>query len=157
MKTFRPAGVRAFSLIEVVLALGICAFALVALFGLLGAGLQTNRDSEDQIQAANLMSMLVSTRMTAPTAAIANFAIPSSAMTNAYGNAYSGGTNFIGFDGKLTNSAYAAYQITCRAGTNGMTGSGMAQVYLMLSWPPQVNTTNALAKHYELLTYIPLR
>lgn len=150
-------GAPAFTLVEVVVALGICTFALVAMVGMLDTGLQSGRDSEDQIQATNLASLLISTRMAAPTNTIANFAIPASAMTNGYGNAYSTGTNYVGFDGRLTNSVNAAYQITCEAGTNAMTGSGVSQVYLMLSWPAELNVTNSAAKRYELLTYIPIR
>jgi type II secretory pathway pseudopilin PulG len=149
--------IRAFTLVEVVLALGISVFALVALVGVLGTGLQSGKDSEDQIQATNLASLIISTRTAAPTNTIANFAIPASAMTNGYANAYASGVNYIGFDGRLTNSAYAAYQITCQAGTNAITGSGICQIYLMLSWPAQMNSANAAAKRYELLTYIPIR
>ncbi|HSI84089.1 MAG: hypothetical protein ACAI35_16045 [Candidatus Methylacidiphilales bacterium] len=148
---------RAFSLVEVVLALGIFAFVLVALAGLLGIGLQTSRDSEDQIQAANLASLLISTRTASPTHSITNFAIPAAAMTNLYGDVYLGAASYVGFDGKLTNAPNAAYQITCRAGTNTATGSRMTQVYLMLSWPAQLNPADGNAKRYELLTYIPLR
>src|ERR1700744_5329447 len=109
-------GVKAFSLVEVVLALSICAFVLITMLGLLGTGLQSSKDSEDQIQAANLASLLVSTCMACPTNTPANFAIPTTALTNVYGNAYPGGTNYIGVDGYLTNAANAAYVITCQAG-----------------------------------------
>lgn len=153
----QSSSLHAFSLVEVVLALGICSFALVALIGLLGTGLQSGKDSEDQIQATNLASLIISTRAAAPTNNIANFAIPLSALSGSYGDAYPGGTNYIGSNGKLSAATNAAYRITCRAGTNAITGSGISQVYLKLSWPAQMNATNAAAKSYEILTYISIR
>jgi type II secretory pathway pseudopilin PulG len=156
-------GTIAFSLVEVVLALGICTFVLIAVLGLFATGLQSNRESEQEIQAANLASMLITLRTASPTNDIpklANFAIPTSAMTNLYTNAYNGGsslTNYIGLDGQLTNAANAAYAISCRAGTSFQTGSGLSQIYLMLSWPPQMNPTSASAGRYEIMAYVPIR
>ncbi|SDU05417.1 Verru_Chthon cassette protein B [Verrucomicrobium sp. GAS474] len=158
MKThsFHRIGTRAFSLIEVAFSLGICSFALIAMFGLFGTGLQSSRDSEDQIQAANLASLIVSTRMASPTGTIANFVLPANAISRPYGDLYTEGT-YIGVDGKLTSLANAAYQVTCRTGTNAATGSSLSQIYLMLSWPPQAALTSAMVKHYELLVYVPIR
>jgi Tfp pilus assembly protein PilV len=157
MKSFlqRRHDLRAFSLVEVVVALGICTFVLVALMGLLSTGLQSGRDSEDQIQATNLAALLITTRTAATTNNIANFAIPASAMTNAYGQIYPGGNTYISSNGMLTNVAGAAYQISCLAGTNLITGSGICQIYLRLSWPVHMSATNNVVKSYELLTYIP--
>ena len=45
---------KAFSLIEVVMALGICSFCLVALIGLLSQGLTTNRDTVSETEAAGI-------------------------------------------------------------------------------------------------------
>lgn len=150
----------AFSLVEVVVALGICSFALVAIMGLFTTGLQSGKDSETQIHAANLISLLVSTRGALPTNAIANFAIPERAMTHGYTNAYDNGgrlTNYLASDGSIANSAAnALYQISCKAGTNLMTGPKVAQVYIKLTWPPHMNPTNAAAGSYEVLTYIAL-
>ncbi len=160
----RKKAVEAFSLVEVVLALGICTFVLVAILGLFANGVLSTRESEEQIHAANLASMLVSLRATSPTndiTSLPSFAIPTSAMTNLFGQSvYANGTstNYIGVDGQTTSSATnAAYLITCRAGTNFVTGTTVAQVYLMLSWPPQISPTNASAGRYELITQIPLR
>jgi Tfp pilus assembly protein PilV len=44
-------GVQAFSLVEVVLALGIVSFGLLAIFGMFAASLQTNRDIISQQEA----------------------------------------------------------------------------------------------------------
>jgi type II secretory pathway pseudopilin PulG len=46
----------AFSLVEVTLALGIAAFCLIAVFGLLPIGVQTNRNATSQTAATNIMA-----------------------------------------------------------------------------------------------------
>jgi type II secretory pathway pseudopilin PulG len=153
-----------FTLVEVVLAVGVCSFVLVAILGLFTIGLQSNHDSEQQIQAANLASMLISVRTASPLNDIPNlpnFAIPTSAMSGPYQNAYDGGatlTKYVGLDGQIAATPTdAAYAISCRAGTNLVTGSAVAQVYLMLTWPPQADPKGANAGHYEVIADIPLR
>jgi type II secretory pathway pseudopilin PulG len=154
-------GMEAFSLVEVVLALGICVFAFVALLGLYTTGLRVNRESEAQIQAADFASMLIAARRAAPLLTNSTAAIPAYAMTNIFTNAYPSYnirtqlTNYIGEDGQLTNAANALYLISCQAGTNMLTGSSVAQVYLKLSWPPQANPANPSTEFYEVTTYIP--
>jgi uncharacterized protein (TIGR02598 family) len=48
-----------FSLVEVTLALGVAAFCLVAIFGLLPLGVQTSQSSISQTAAASLLSSVV--------------------------------------------------------------------------------------------------
>src|ERR1700674_3846005 len=48
-----------FSLVEVTLALGVAAFCLIALFGLLPLGVQTNQSSISQTAAASVLSSVV--------------------------------------------------------------------------------------------------
>ena len=50
----------AFSLVEVTLALGIAAFCLIAVFGLVPVGVQTNRNATSQTTATNILSSVVS-------------------------------------------------------------------------------------------------
>ena len=50
----------AFSLVEVTLALGIAAFCLIAVFGLMPVGVQTNRNATSQTAATNILSSVVS-------------------------------------------------------------------------------------------------
>jgi uncharacterized protein (TIGR02598 family) len=49
----------AFSLVEVTLALGIAAFCLIAVFGLMPVGVQTNRNATSQTAATNIMAAVV--------------------------------------------------------------------------------------------------
>ncbi len=46
-----PAG---FSLVELTLALGVAAFCLIAVFGLMPVGVQTNRNATSQTRATNI-------------------------------------------------------------------------------------------------------
>jgi len=145
----------AFSLVEVVLALGICAFVLVAMIGLFQVGLTSARESEARLQAANMASLLIAQRSSSLTNS--SFAIPAASLTKAYGNAFASSNVFIGEDGLITTSASnALYRITCLAGTNSSTGPYASQIYLSLSWPPQAARNNAQGS-YETLTYLPLR
>ena len=49
----------AFSLVELTLALGIAAFCLIALFGLVPVGVQTNRNATSETSATNIMAAVV--------------------------------------------------------------------------------------------------
>jgi uncharacterized protein (TIGR02598 family) len=49
----------AFSLIEVTLALGVAAFCLIAVFGLMPVGVQTNRNATSQTAATNIVAAVV--------------------------------------------------------------------------------------------------
>ena len=49
----------AFSLVEVTLALGIAAFCLIAVFGLLPVGVQTNRNAISQTAATSIISSVL--------------------------------------------------------------------------------------------------
>jgi len=144
---------RAFTLIEVVISLAIMSFALVAVVGLLSVGLKTNKTSSDQLQAANIASLLISTIRAMPTNPPPAFALTNlnrSVMTN---------TVQIGPDGTTTNvsadnNAYNLYYVV---GTNAITGAKLANVYLMLWWPlSAAKPTNDPSSYYEVTARVPL-
>jgi uncharacterized protein (TIGR02598 family) len=56
----RNRSISGFSLVEVTLALGIAAFCLIAVFGLMPVGVQTNRNATSQTAATNILSSVVS-------------------------------------------------------------------------------------------------
>src|SRR5438477_12515416 len=56
---FRLRRVNAFSLVELTLALGVAAFCLLAVFGLMPIGVQTNRNATSQTAATNIMAAVV--------------------------------------------------------------------------------------------------
>lgn len=70
-----PAG---FSLVEVTLALGICGFCLIAVFGLMPVGVQTNRNAISQTAAASIMAAVISDLRATPKASSTStqFCIP---------------------------------------------------------------------------------
>jgi len=144
----------AFSLIEVVLALGIISFALIAIFGLLSVGLKNNKESSDQIQAANLTSLLIASRRGMPTNALPRFALPplNLAATNTVTVEINGQTNATaGLPG--ADSYKLMYQIA-----PSTVSLKMANIYLLLWWPATLSSppTNNPGNYYELSTQIPL-
>src|SRR5438874_6748048 len=56
---FRLRRVHAFSLVELTLALGVAAFCLLAVFGLMPLGVQTNRNATSQTAATNIVAAVV--------------------------------------------------------------------------------------------------
>ena len=56
------------SLVEVTLALGIAAFCLIALFGIMPVGIQTNRSATSQTAATNIIAAVVAELRATPTA-----------------------------------------------------------------------------------------
>jgi uncharacterized protein (TIGR02598 family) len=58
----------AFSLVEVTLALGIAAFCLIAIFGLMPVGVQTNRNATSQTAATNITAAVVADLRATPKA-----------------------------------------------------------------------------------------
>ena len=59
--------VAAFSLVEVTLALGVAAFCLLAVFGLMPIGVQANRNASSQTAATNIIAGVVADIRTAAT------------------------------------------------------------------------------------------
>src|SRR5438477_10130036 len=58
----------AFSLVEVTLALGVAAFCLIAVFGLVPIGIQTNRNATSQTAATNIIAAVVADLRATPNA-----------------------------------------------------------------------------------------
>jgi len=57
----------AFSLVEVTLALGVAAFCLIAVFGLLPVGVQTNRNATSQTAGTNIIAAVAADLRATPT------------------------------------------------------------------------------------------
>ena len=145
----------AFTLVEVVVALGIFSFAIISIVGLFVVGINTNKESSDQIQAANLASLLISTRRALPTNAIANFALPPLNVPYSATGTYETNNAGVAVDG--TTNGSAAYNLYYQAGTNSVTGTHLAKVYVLLWWPiaAPVPTGNPGGR-YELSTMVAL-
>lgn len=139
---------RAFSLVEVVIALAICVFVLIALLGLLNEGLSVGQESREQLQAANLATLLLSQRCNAPTNYMANIVLPS--LTNLF--PATPATCYINSSGQSTNAAQATFQLGYQVGTN-TASPGIGFIYLRFTWPPQAAPANAIGQ-YEVTRQI---
>src|SRR5215831_11590791 len=75
-----------FSLIEVTLALGVAAFCLIAVFGLLPVGVQTNRNAASQTAGTNIIAAVVADLRATPTTidTSTQFGIPFGTNTTLY-------------------------------------------------------------------------
>jgi type II secretory pathway pseudopilin PulG len=160
---------RAFSLVEVVLALGIFIFAGFALVGLLGVGLQNGSDSKQALQAATIAEAICSTRQAAPTAdftvggsAQPNFPLPILSAPSVSNNISPLKPVYLTWDGAQTTLASGTarfgllYNIDVPANYVKSVSPGAAPVYLYVYWPAQAVPTAAGTSHFELTTTFAL-
>ncbi len=130
---------RGFSLVEVTLALGIAAFCLVAVFGLLSVGLNTSNTSVEQTIATNFLSSVASDLRTAPnppptkgqatTTTVYKIAIPATSST-----AGAAQTQYLDANGQPTTSLLnASYDLTVQVQPGA--GRNAAIAHVTLSWP----------------------
>lgn len=144
---------RAFSLIEVTLALGILSFGLVVLLGVFSTGLSAGVKSKAEVSASHLASSLLATRRATPTQAITGFPIPPlSTAPDGYQTCWVNeqGTLLAGPQNAFYKLVYAVRQLP----------GGTAQIYLNLSHPALLSAnpldTSRATMTYEALTYVRL-
>lgn len=135
----------AFSLVEIVLAIGIVAFALMAVVGLLPVGLRLAGDSEDETRAANILNAVVADRRATP------LGLPSQifkveALTNA---SVLPTTNYFGItdDGKYCaqDMQNARYRVSYALIPPANGGKNSYLSWLRVSWPAlNTNSPEAL-------------
>ena len=153
MKRFPNArSTAAFSLVEVVLALGVTIFCLIALFGLLSVGLRSNQATIEQAGASTILSATVSdlyaTPVTYPSGGATNslqfnIKIPANPVTAAtpVTTLY-----FVGNGSLATNltAANASYRLTVTPIVPTSGGTRTATFLdLTVSWPAAVTVANA--------------
>ena len=121
-----------FSLVEVTLALGIAAFCLIAVFGLMPIGVQTNRNATSQTAATNIMAAVVSDLRATLTNTSSQFGITFGTNKTLY------------FDGTgqftTSLSTNARYQLNLTWPSSGRNGLSYAD--LKVTWPPTVVITS---------------
>jgi len=117
-------GNAAFSLVELVLALGVAAFCLFAVFGLMPVGMQTNRNASSQTAATNIIAGIVADLRATPAAATSSpqFAVTFGTDKTLYFDASGQASTSLGTDSRYRlnitwNSAptglhYAALKVT---------------------------------------------
>ena len=105
----RCRSIAGFSLVEVTLALGIASFCLIAVFGLVPVGVQTNRNATSQTTATNILSSVVSDIRASP---------KGSSATAKYGiRRAKGSLTTVCFDGQgQPDGAGQIGNVNCRAG-----------------------------------------
>jgi uncharacterized protein (TIGR02598 family) len=133
----------AFSLVEVTLALGIAAFCLIAVFGLVPVGVQTNRNATSQTAVTNILSSVVSDIRDSP---------PGQGPSKQYViSRTKGSTTAVCFDGQGVSTTFygtnavcpanSRYRLTVQIAKNpDLTTPGYPNyAYLKLTWPAAVN------------------
>jgi Tfp pilus assembly protein PilV len=140
--------VRAFSLVEVVIALGIVTFALIGLAGLMTVAAQAENTSSQTVAAANVASALIAERRAMPTKVVSGFALTN---VNIAASNVSGTPLYLTSNGNLTTQPNAAYGMIYQ-----VVPSNSAAVDLMLFWPAQASTPQTAAGRYEVATEIAL-
>ena len=142
--------VRGFSLVEVVMALGIVTFVLVAILGLLPVGLRQAGDAQEEIRAVTLLSGIAADRITSP--ATNNSLIYQIAALTPGGGTTSN-SFFVKETGEsTTNAAEARYRVSATLYPPAANSLNPFYLALRLSWPAgATNATGAV----ENLTTIP--
>lgn len=118
-----------FSLVEVVMALGIFAFVVVALVGLFSVGLNTGRESSEELEAAHLTESMFAARRSAPIATtVEGCLLPP---LNIAADTISSPVSIPGATGAEGLRYSFSYRISPPDTTRKVT-----RVYVRLSWPP---------------------
>jgi uncharacterized protein (TIGR02598 family) len=142
-----------FSLIEVTLALGVAAFCLIAVFGLIPVGVQTNRNATSQTAATNIMTAVVTdlrsaskTKLSSPQFGIT---IPSDHTSGAASNCQPCAscwnvqtqTKYFDGSGNVVASAVALYRVTLTLVQNptATTTTGALFYDVRTTWPAQAD------------------
>lgn len=142
----------AFSLVEVVLAVGIFAFVAVALIGLFSFGLKLNRESVDEMEATALAQAMLNARKAAPTNSLPNCALP---RLDQAAEIPPSSPVYISADGSTHPSAINSrfgmvYRIAPQPSP-----SGISSVYLCLFWPSAAGANKAQGR-CEIISTVAL-
>ena len=133
----------AFSLVEVTLALGIAAFCLIAVFGLMPVAVLTNRNATSQTRATNIMTAVVADLRATPNTKTKSalftiiFGTCKRLYFNSEGQVVSSGT----CDPSTTVPATARYQVNVTWSDSGWSQLRYADV--KVTWPAAATVANA--------------
>jgi type II secretory pathway pseudopilin PulG len=163
----RPSG---FTLAETVISLGIVSFAIVSLIGLLAGGLQTAKESVEDVQAAHIATTILGQRRAAPTKIDPDFILPefndltkSPILTGSGVAPYKSNIYLAQDGGQASAAADNYYRLDYTLSRNA--SGNLARVYISLTtpWqatPPDIQTPGAnepaIKTRFETITYIPV-
>jgi uncharacterized protein (TIGR02598 family) len=137
--------VHAFSLVEVTLAMGVAAFCLLAVFGLMPIGVQTNRNATSQTRATNTMAAVIAdlraTPSTSTTSTEFGINIPSDPTSPPDPPPCSGTqTLYLNSEGQVvTTDARYRVVITFVRNPTATPTTGATYAHLKVSWPALVD------------------
>lgn len=133
-----PPRAAAFSLVEVTLALGVAAFCLIAIFGLLPVGLKSNQAAMEQTAANGILSAVAADlRATPPqsnTSQQFSVSIPANPVTSASASAlyFTSKGTFVAGSAPTNDSRYLLTITFLPAGSNA---NAATLVQLRVTWP----------------------
>lgn len=126
-----------FSLVEITLALGVASFCLIALFGLLSVGIQTNQSATSQTASTNILSAVFADMG----------ATPKTTTTSAQFGITFGTAKTLYFDSEGTSTTAptltSRYQLNVTFPTSPSGSLSPTFAYLRVTWPAQANPVNA--------------
>lgn len=148
-----------FSLVEVVVALGIITFCVIAILSLFSVGLRNARESESEIRAGNLALSIIGRMRAAPREDLTAQGFLFGPLTNTGGPLFSvspsapwylkgDGARAANANSALTSNGYAVSAEGSFDATNKI-----ATVSFTLWWPAVATLTNASGK-YRVSTFI---
>jgi uncharacterized protein (TIGR02598 family) len=130
-----------FSLVEITLALGIGAFCLLAVFGLMPVGVQTNRTATSQTAAANVMAAVIADLRATPKANNTSTQFGITFGTNPLPLYFDGSGRFT-----MSLGANSRYQLNVTwnvANSTGACSAALPCADLKVTWPAAATTANA--------------
>jgi uncharacterized protein (TIGR02598 family) len=138
---------RAFSLVEVTLALGVAAVSLLVIFSLLPLGLQTNQRSFEQTASVDILSTVAADLRATPVTNPRGGAATSSQFgINIPASGGTGTTTLFFNTAGQSNSSQQSdsrYRVTITFVSNGGGAKSATLADLKVTWPASVAITNA--------------
>jgi uncharacterized protein (TIGR02598 family) len=130
----------AFSLVEVTLALGIAAFCLIAIFGLMPVGVQANRNATSQTAATNIIAAVIADLRATP-----KNSTTSSQFSIAFGTnpppMYFDGTGQ--FAGSIAPASPTPFQPRYQLNITWTGSAGLRYADVKVTWPAAASLANA--------------
>lgn len=155
MLRLRNGGRKGFSLVEIVLALGIFSFAIVAIIGLMGSSLRLTRDSEERIQAANAATMLAARYQEMLKSEARGDAVNWNGFPMPDNDLNGGSMQFVDtFGRKVADVDDAAFGLVSMSKSVDIGASGAKLVYytLQFHWPPVAADNSQPTSSYTATT-----
>jgi uncharacterized protein (TIGR02598 family) len=129
----------AFSLVEVTIALGIAAFCLISMLGLLPGGMRNAATATEQTATIGILGAVLSDLKGTPTSSTNS---PRFAITIPASGSSASQTLYFTEDGhKVPSASSARYAVV--ANLSAPTGSTVANAQVRIYWPAAASTTNA--------------